>query len=115
MRHLPHDSGRLLRLVGVAAEHDRSRVYPQAHLKRYLVLRSGVFVGLLQTSLQSEPGEHRTPGVILQSHRDTKQHQKAIVAYRLESAMIRLDLVFDQVEQGLAQAWQRLKPQALDQ
>ena len=59
------------------------------------ILRSGVLVGLLQTALQGEPGEHRTPGVILQGHRDTKQHQKAVVAYGLESAMIRLDLVFD--------------------
>ena len=115
MRHLPHDRCRLLRLAGAAADHDRSRVHTQAHLKRYLILRSGVLVGLMQTALQGEPGEHRTPGVILQGHRDTKQHQKAVVAHGLESAMIRLDLVFDQVEQRLAQAWQRLKTQALDQ
>jgi hypothetical protein len=60
---------------------------------------------LLQTALQGEPGEHRTSGVILLGHRDTKQHQKAIVAHGLEGTMIRLDLVFNQVEQGPAQAW----------
>ena len=69
----------------------------------------------MQAALQGEPSEHRTPGVILQGHRDAKQHQKAVVAYGLEGAMIRLDLLLDQVEQGLAQAWQGLKTQALDQ
>jgi hypothetical protein len=71
MRHLSHD-GWKMRCAGTAADHDRSRVYPQAHLKRYLILSSGVLVGLLQAALQGESGKHCTTGVILQGHRGTK-------------------------------------------
>ena len=53
--------------------------------------------------------------MILQGDRDAKQHQKAVDAHGLEGAMIRQDLLLDQVEQRLVQAWQRLKPQPLDQ
>ena len=113
MRHLPTTVAGCCGSLGLLPTMT-GPVHTQAYLKRYLILRSGVLVGLMQAALQGEPGEHRTSGVILLGHRDTKQHQKAVVA-GLESAMIRLDLVFDQVEQGLAQAWQRLKTQALDQ
>ena len=115
MHHLSHDRWRLLCIARGAADHHRSRVYPQAHFKRYVLLRSGIREGLVQASLEGEPREHRPPGVILQGHRDAKEHQKAVVAHGLEGALIRLDLVVDQVEQGLAQAWQRLQTQALDQ